>query len=150
MKMLMMIILFCILIYPAMATEDIVIEDFENSRFIKWKAEGSAFGDGPVDRTLEEQDEVTGYKGKRYVNSYHGGDDATGTLTSPEFTIQRDYINFLIGGGGFIDKTCVNLILDDEVVRTASTPLTGDDETEFLDAQSWARFKGQNGAYSNH
>ena len=31
----------------------------------------------------------------RYLN----GDTTTGTLTSPEFTIDKDYINFLVGGG---------------------------------------------------
>ena len=32
---------------------------------------------------------VDGFKGKGLVNSYYKGDGTTGTLTSPEFTIEH-------------------------------------------------------------
>jgi hypothetical protein len=44
------------------------------------------------------------------VNSYFHGDKTTGTLTSPEFLIQRKYIRFLTGGG-FPGKTRMNLLV---------------------------------------
>ena len=65
---------------------------------------------------------VSGYKGKRLVNSFHGGDGTTGTLTSPTFTVQRKYLHFLIGGGGHAGETCMNLLVNGKVVRTATGP----------------------------
>ena len=61
--------------------------------------------------------QVTGFEGKGLVNTFLGGDRPTGKLTSPEFTIERDYIKFLIGGGGHKGKTCMNLL-----VRRRSRP----------------------------
>ena len=124
-------------VLSARAAEDIVIADFESRDYGQWKVEGTAFGKGPVRDTLEEQGEVSGYEGSRYVNSYHGGDDAKGTLTSPEFIIERDYINFLIGGGGFKGETCMNLIVQGDIVRTSTGSDTEDEGSETLDWQSW-------------
>ncbi len=77
-------------------------------------------GAGPG--TLPSQMEVTGFLGKGLVNSFYGGDDSTGTLTSPPFKIERKFINFLIGGGGIPGETCMNLLVDGKVVRTATGP----------------------------
>ena len=49
---------------------------------------------------------VTGFQGKGWVSSFNGGDRPTGTLTSPEFPIERKFLTFLIGGGGWQGKTC--------------------------------------------
>src|ERR1700688_4662651 len=78
---------------------DIVFADFEGKDYGDWKVTGTAFGSGPAKGALPGQMPVTGFKGKGLVNSFHGGDASTGTLTSPEFTIDRRYIGFLIGGG---------------------------------------------------
>ena len=37
--------------------------------------------------------------GDQLANSFHGGDGTVGTLTSPDFTVNQTYLNFLIGGG---------------------------------------------------
>ena len=47
----------------------------------------------------------------------HGEDPAaadlyTGTLTSPEFTIERRFIHFRIGGGADLSKLGLRLIVD--------------------------------------
>ena len=109
-----------------------VFADFEGSDYGNWKVEGTAFGSGPARGTLPNQQRVSGFRGKGLVNSFTGGDDATGKLTSPPFTIQRPYITFLIGGGSTPGKTCMNLVVDGGVVRTA----TGRNN-ERLDPASW-------------
>src|SRR4051812_48723176 len=91
---------------------EIVLADFEGDDYGDWKATGEAFGKGPARGTLPNQMPVTGFLGKGLVNSYHGGDGTTGTLTSPAFKIERKYINFLIGGGKYPGMTCMKLLVD--------------------------------------
>jgi fructan beta-fructosidase len=128
-------VLLCLLLTPALyAAPDIVFADFEGDTYGTWTATGTAFGKGPASGTLANQMPVSGFKGKRLVNSYHGGDGTTGTLTSPAFEVKRKYVHFLIGGGGHVDKTCMNLVVDGKVVRTATGPRDG---SEQLDEASW-------------
>src|SRR5262245_47420490 len=104
---------------PVVAADrpDILVADFEGDTYGDgWKTTGTAFGTGPARGTLPNQMPVTGFLGKGLVNSYLGGDDSTGTLTSPAFTIERQYINFLVGGGKYPGKTCVNLLVGGKVV----------------------------------
>ena len=127
---------------PAVAAEgDILIADFEGKTYGEgWKVEGAAFGKAPAKGTLGGQQQVTGFGGKGLVNSFLGGDSPTGKLTSPEFTIDRDYIKFLIGGGGHQGQTCMNLLIGGKVVLTA----TGSNN-EFLNWENWdvKKYKGQ-------
>lgn len=103
-----------------------VLADFEEEAYRGWTAEGQAFTPGPVRGTQPHQNTVTGYAGQRLVNSFvaaedtAAGDRATGRLTSDPFTIDRDYLCFLIGGGGHAGRTCMNLLVDGRVVRTAA------------------------------
>jgi levanbiose-producing levanase len=73
--------------------------DFEGSNYGSWSTTGSAFGSGPAAGALSGQQPVTGYRGSKLVNSFHSGDSTTGTLVSPNFTIDEPFINFLVGGG---------------------------------------------------
>lgn len=98
---------------------DVVIADFEGDSFGDWDAEGDAFAAGPVAGKFANQQPVSGFMGQQLVNSFAGNDNLTGTLTSPEFTISHRRVRFLIGGGHFKGKTCVNLVVDGKVVRTA-------------------------------
>jgi fructan beta-fructosidase len=116
---------------------DIVFEDFESANYGRWTATGTAFGKGPAKGTLANQMAVEGFLGKGLVNSFHGGDGSTGTLTSPEFTIERNYISFLIGGGGFEGKTCINLMIDGKPVRTAVGPNVNPGGSERLIKTGW-------------
>lgn len=117
---------------------DIVVADFESATYGEWQVEGDAFGDGPATGTLPGQMEVSGYQGKRLVNSFTGGDQSTGTLTSPEFQLDRPWLNFWIGGGGHAGETCMNLIVDGEVVRTATGGNTQPGGREELHQASWS------------
>jgi fructan beta-fructosidase len=130
---------------PPAPRPDILIADFEGETWGDWKATGTAFGAGPARGTLPNQMPVTGFKGKGLVNSYVGGDDSTGTLTSPPVKIQRRYLNFLIGGGKHPGKACINLLLDGKIVRTATGPNDKPGGSEELDWAAWdvSEFEGK-------
>ncbi|UCG57706.1 MAG: hypothetical protein JSU70_22935 [Phycisphaerales bacterium] len=108
---------------------DILLEDFEKDNYEGWTAAGTAFGDSPIKIAdmPDYQGDVSG-KGKRVVNTHNvrqgedvrGGDKHAGTLTSNPFVIRRNYINFLIGGGAHKGNTCLNLLINDKVVRSAT------------------------------
>ncbi|GIX02706.1 MAG: hypothetical protein KatS3mg112_1643 [Thermogutta sp.] len=116
---------------------DILVDDFERDSYAPWVAEGEAFGPGPASGTLPRQMEVTGYHGRRLVNSYYGGDGTVGTLTSPPFTIERHYLAFLIGGGGYPEETYMELLVDGKSVRRATGPNTAPGGSEELDWAVW-------------
>lgn len=109
-----------------------VFADFEGGDYGAWTVEGAAFGSKPATGTLPNQQAVSGFAGKGLVNTYLGGDQPHGRLVSPEFTIERPFLCFLIGGGSQAGQTCVNLRVDGEVVRTA----TGKD-VERLAPHNW-------------
>jgi sucrose-6-phosphate hydrolase SacC (GH32 family) len=109
-----------------------MLADFEGEDYQGWEAKGDAFGAGPVGGALGGQQKVTGFKGEGLVNTFRNGDAATGRLTSPEFEITHRHVNFLMGGGAHVGRTCMNLEVDGKVVRTA----TGD-ESEHLTWKSW-------------
>ena len=102
------------------AAEDIVVADFEGTNYGAWKSTGTAFGNGPARGALPGQMAVEGFSGKGLVNSFAGGDKSTGTLTSPSFKVERRYLSFLIGGGGYSNETCMNLLVNGQTVRTAT------------------------------
>ena len=118
---------------------DIVFADFESESFDPWTAEGDAFKAGPDDGSFPAQ-KLAGVAGKRFANSYAGNDNLTGQVTSPEFEISRKQISFLIAGGKWPGDTCLNLLIDGKVARTA----TGENNDRLTPA-AWdvAEFAGQ-------
>lgn len=130
--LLLSLLLGALTVIGTLPREDIVIADFEGKDYGGWQVTGNAFGPGPAQGALPNQMPVSGYLGHGLVNSYFQGDASTGTLTSPEITLNRKYLNFLIGGGNHPKETCINLLVDGKVVRTA----TGRD-SEQLDWDSW-------------
>ncbi|MCH2123002.1 MAG: glycoside hydrolase family 32 protein [Pirellulaceae bacterium] len=105
--------------------EDLLIANFEQTGFGDWQATGNAFGRGPVTGSQPDQPFISGFLDRRFANSYHAGVQSKGTLTSPPFVIERDYINFLIGGGHhpgnrttrnpkhfWGNEVCLNLLID--------------------------------------
>jgi fructan beta-fructosidase len=116
---------------------DLVLADFEGKDYGEWQATGTAFGSGPARGALPGQMEVSGYLGQGLVNSFNGGDAATGALTSPEFRISRRYLTFLIGGGDYPGKTCLELLVDGKVVHSATGPNTQPGGSERLEPRSW-------------
>jgi fructan beta-fructosidase len=118
-------------------SDDLIVADFEGDDFAGWELTGEAFGMGPATGAVGGQMVVDGYRGRGFVNGYHGGDDAVGRLVSPPFKIERTYLNFLIGGGGFAGETCVNLLLNGKVVRTATGSNTNPGGSERLAWETW-------------
>ncbi|MEU3782555.1 GH32 C-terminal domain-containing protein [Streptomyces sp900129855] len=104
------------------------LADFEGRTYTSpigdWTTTGDAFGAGPAQGTLPDQGQVSGYLGNGLVNSFLNGDASIGTLTSPAFTIDRKYLDFLIGGGyhpaSSDAPTAVQLVVDGKVVRSAT------------------------------
>lgn len=92
----------------------IIIADFEGPDYGDWVVQGNAFGVAPAQGTLPNQNPVSGFEGKGLVNSFVGGDGATGMLRSPVFTVDRPYLNVLVGGGAHAGQTCLNLYLNGE------------------------------------
>jgi len=126
---------------------DIVFEDFERADYGAWTVEGTAFGAGPaLLREVPEYQGDLGAAGQRTVNSHASApgtgvgekDQATGTLTSPEFLINRRYITLLIGGGNRPGETGVDLLVDGQAVAS----LTGRNENRMtravIDTQAYA------------
>lgn len=129
----------------AMQTEDIVIADFEGDSYGDWTVTGDCFGDRPATGTLPRQQMVDGFKGDGLVNSYLNQDQSTGTLTSPSFSIELDYINFLLGGGHHPGKTCINLLVNGEIVLSETGRNVENGGQERLEAVTWnvQEYKGQ-------
>ena len=125
--------------FPAFSADrtDILVADFEGEDYGAWKVDGNAFGTKPARGALPGQMSVGGYLGKGLVNSFNGGDDSKGKLTSQAFKIERKHINFLIGGGKYPGQTCINLIVGGKTVRTATGPNDRPGGSEQLDSSSW-------------
>lgn len=124
---------------------DIVLADFEGRDYGKWQVKGIAFGSKPANGTLPSQMAVSGFEGNGLANSFVGGDDTTGSLTSPSFKIQHRYLNFLIGGGYQPNLACINLIVEGRIVITSTGTSTTGQDTEALRQATWdlEKFRGK-------
>ena len=91
-----------------------VFESFEGAGFGNWRVTGEAFGSLP-----DHADSVVRI-GRADANSRSGGDAKKGSLTSAVFTITEPVINFLIAGGNHPDTTCINLLVENRIVRTST------------------------------
>jgi fructan beta-fructosidase len=109
-----------------------ILTDFEDPGYGDWQLRGAAFGTGPAEGAFFGQDRVNNYVGKRIANSFKKEKGATGTLTSPFFTIEHNYINLMVGGQQNADTTAVRLLVNGEVLRSE----TGND-SESLEWVSW-------------
>lgn len=118
------------------AAEGKVLADFEGASYGNWKTTGNAFGSGPA----QPGSGLTGYTGHGVADSFGTGDADQGTLQSPEFNIDANYLGFSIGGGNHAGQVGINLLVDGKVVRTA----TGNNSSE-LERKSWdvREFKGK-------
>jgi sucrose-6-phosphate hydrolase SacC (GH32 family) len=144
MRALLPLLILAAAAFNALAADDLVIADFEGPDYGSWKTTGEAFGRGPSRGTMPGQMHVEGFNGKGLVNSFFKGDDSTGSIASPEFRIERKFVAFLIGGGKS-EKLALQLLVDGNVVRSATGPNDSQGGSETLAAESWdvSEFSGR-------
>ena len=90
------------IIDPATPPPGKLFQNFEGGTTfagLGWTATGDFVGKGPVTGNLPGQGGVSGFLGKQLVNTFFNGDSSVGTITSPTFTVRKNYINLLVGGG---------------------------------------------------
>lgn len=128
--------------------------DFELGTLEGWEVDGEAFQHQPTkgDNSQVRGRETSGLEGEYWIGGfekYDGrngqpgdtfGDDATGTLTSPEFTITKRYITFNIGGGYHPGKAGVKLLCDGEEIDLATG---SDSETMSPSSHDVSKFVGK-------
>ncbi len=107
-------LILCHLLFTTAHADDIILADFEGKDYGDWTYTGNCFETGPAKGRLGDQKGVKGFEGKGFLSTNHGGDGAEGIMTSPEFVIERDYLNFLIGGGNS-GQTHLELIIDGKI-----------------------------------
>ncbi len=117
------------------------IQTFEGDGFGDWQTQGTAFGLSPVHAKLDGmKDGFSNFANDAFALSAHGGNDAVGTLTSPEITLDKNYLLFLIAGGDTPGKTAVQLLIDDKVVMEATGKKTQNFTNVVWDV---SKYKGQ-------
>ncbi len=99
---------------------DVPVADFEQSDFGDWAATGTAFAHGPASAELARKLELENFHGSGVATTKIDGDLPVGTLTSPTFKVARHYLSFLISGGKWEHETCLDLLVDGKVVRSAT------------------------------
>jgi fructan beta-fructosidase len=104
---------------------DLPLGHFGKNNYGQWKATGTAFKYGPASdaealRVLEIENADGDVVASSEKDLDRQADRPQGTLTSPEFQIARPYISFRIGGGDYEHDTCINLLVDGKVVRSAT------------------------------
>ncbi len=134
---------------PLTPQPDILFEDWNRENYDGWTVEGAAFGRGPVNKS-----DIPSYQGDvggdtmRVVNSHASApgnsveerDSAVGKLTSRQFTIERRFITFWIGGGRARSGSHLGLTLfvDGKAVRTASGKDSNQMTLEHFNVGEWA------------
>ncbi len=103
-----------------LAVPDLPIGSFSGRTYGDWTQTGKAFRKGPASGAQLPQLEIVNAADDAVISSEVEGDRPVGTLTSPEFKIERNAIAFRIGGGGDEHALGVELLLRGKVVRTAT------------------------------
>ncbi|MEY2410445.1 MAG: fructan beta-fructosidase [Verrucomicrobiota bacterium] len=114
------LLLICLMPLRITGADERLIADFDAPDYGAWKATGTAFTRGPARDGQLEKLEIEKYQGRGVASSEIDGDIPAGTLTSPEFKVEAPYIAFLIAGGNYEHHTCMNLLVNGRIVRSAT------------------------------
>jgi hypothetical protein len=111
---------FLVLSLANTGADDLKIGDFRGANYGDWKTTGTAFRQGPARGDLLTKLGIENSTDGAVASSEVDGDGPIGTLTSPEFKIARPFIAFRISGGEYEHRTCLNLLVRSQVVRSAT------------------------------
>lgn len=100
--------------------DNLVIGRFIGTNYGDWVMTGNAFAPGPASGSLLPKLDIENARDSAVASSEIEGDNPTGTLTSPAFTVARKFISFRIGGGDYEHDTCLNLLVDGKVMKSAT------------------------------
>ena len=112
----------------AVGSNDVLLADFNATNYpAGWVLTGTAFGSGPIigGTWPGESPAVQGFLGSACVNTYRGANTPQGTLTSPAFTLQKNFIHLLVGGGADTNHDAVWLVIGTNVVKAAAGQQSG-------------------------
>ncbi len=114
--------LFVICLAPIGQAQDLPISHFDQPDWGDWKVAGAAFAKGPLAADAAAKLNIDNAGTSPVATSkIDGGSDAPqGRLNSPEFVIARDYIAFRISGGNYERHTCLNLLVEGKIARSAT------------------------------
>ena len=102
---------------------DAVLGDFSGAAYpAGWTATGDLAGTAPLPggNWQGESPAVTGFLGNACLNTYRGTNATQGTLVSPNFTINNNVINLLVGGGNDAANTAVKLYVNGSLVKSTT------------------------------
>jgi hypothetical protein len=91
--------------------------DFETEHLDGWVGDTAAFRAGKA--ALADVTAARGQHAGGILSSLGGGNAGRGRLQSPEFILQGRVLSLLVGGGGPGKKTGVELVVADQVVKSA-------------------------------
>ena len=100
---------------------DVIFDNFESGTFNKWNIQGVAFKK-PISKD-SISDSIQNINGKFFAYSIFEGTGLSygqGKLVSNPFKINRKFIHFWVAGGNHSTRLCVNLVINNNVVRVAT------------------------------
>ncbi|MCU1477083.1 MAG: Levanase [Subtercola sp.] len=121
-----------------------LVSDFEGTSFgAGWTTTGSYVGQAPVNWA------TAGKVNAKYADTFvNGADSATGSITSPSFVLDRNFVRFKLAGGNHPQNqpnpTSVQLLVNGTIVKTQTGNNSGD-----LSLYSWdvSAYAGQNAQF---
>jgi len=132
--------------------KSLTIATFDGDSYGDWEMKGEAFPSSPSGE--EGTHQMIGYQGKGFASSLdYQNESASGSLTSPPFTIEKKSIHFMLGAHHihFLndenpDDLAVQLLIDNEVV---SSKVPANPKFHAMFWQSWdvEEFIGQSARF---
>ncbi len=116
---------------------DIMIGVRNQQELSLWHATGTAFRHALFDKKLQAEFGIQNGIGRSLISTKREGDAPVGTLESPLFQISRKYIGFKISGGNYEQRTCLNLVIDGKVAKSATGRRSDDLRADSWDVSQW-------------